>query len=64
MGEITRLTKTDCINFDKENRYCKGLMQTFCNDSKWCPFYKSEEFYEKDGSKKGEVRHELGRQGA
>jgi hypothetical protein len=56
--------KEDCINYEKQHKYCRGLKQLFCADSKWCPFYKSEKIYDSEGRMKGEMRHELGRQGA
>ena len=50
------LVRTDCILYDKENGYCKGLKYLFCADTRKCPFYKSEKKYNKDGTKRAEVR--------
>ena len=46
------LVKQDCINYEKEQGYCRGLKQLFCSNSRWCPFYKSESEYDMEGYRK------------
>lgn len=54
MKAKTTLVKTDCINYNKKEGYCEGLKYLFCADSRICPFYKSDKFYNEDGSKRVE----------
>ena len=36
--------KYDCLNYDKEKRWCKGLHDLICANraTKKCPFYKNQ----------------------
>ena len=46
------LIKKDCILYCNEHGYCNGLKVLECAHTIKCPFYKSKELYNRDGSKK------------
>ena len=44
--------KKDCILYSPKTNNCIGLDKIYCKNESKCSFYKSNKFYNKDGSKK------------
>ena len=39
---ISSTTKTDCLLYDKNRCYCKGLKELYCAKGEQCNFYKQK----------------------